>query len=62
MKDWMHVVGKEEEVVSTVMAKFPAAAAGGLEGNSGVREEEEQPGMTVATVSLRDVKVELSSS
>lgn len=40
VKDWMHVVGKEEEVVATVMAKFPAAAAGGWEENSGDREGE----------------------
>ena len=34
VKDWLHDVGKGDEVVSTVMTKFPAGAAGGWEGNS----------------------------
>lgn len=34
VKDGMHVVGKGEEVVCTVMTKLPAGAAGGWEGNS----------------------------
>ena len=33
-KDWMHDVGKGDEVVSSVMTKLPAGAAGGWEGNS----------------------------
>lgn len=34
VEDWLHVAGKGEEVISTVVTKFPAGATGGWEGNS----------------------------
>lgn len=65
VKDWMHVVGKGEEVVSTVMTNFRLEPlVGGRVVAETEGQEEEQPGTTMATwntVSLGDVRVELSS-